>query len=397
MPVQVQPGATVPVQTQPPAVPPQYAAPVQPAAPQKPKRITGRVVLIGILVVLLAIAFGGLLGYQDGMNSRRGQQASAVAMEAATQFQLGLKDLNEGRLDVAKTRFEYVISIDPSFPGVKEKLAEVLFTLAQQANPTATVEPTQFVEPTPDTSNEDTQWNFILKQMAGKNWDAAINGMDGLRKINLQYRPVDVDGMYFIALRFRGVDKMLKYADLEGGIYDLSQAEKFTALDRDADSWRTFARLYLTGAAYWDVNWEKVVEIFSQVAPYLPNLRDSSGMTAMERYRIGALKLSESYLKNDAYCKASKLYESILAMGRNSTLEPTATWLANKCNPPTKTPTPKMPTLTPSLTLTGTLIAPTATLSNTVAAPATATPTSLAATRTPTPPPPTATSPSPTK
>lgn len=374
----------------------------EPPIPPKKRRIVGRVILLGLLIILLLGALGGWLGYMDGMNSRRSAQSSQVAKEAATQFQLGLQDFNENRLEVAKTRFEYIISLDPNFPGVKEKLGQVLLKMAQLTTPTAEVPPTPTSIPTPSTKNEDEQLRYVLQQMVNKNWDAAINGLDGLRKLNINYKPIDVDGLYFMALRNRGVDKMLKYADLEGGIYDLSLAEKFAAIDRDADGWRTFARLYLTGAAYWEVNWDKAVEYFAQVAPLLPNLRDTSGITAIERYRIAVVKSAEKLINDDEYCKAAALYQSVLSISRNSVMEPTATRLAEQCNPPTKTPTA---TLQASLTATRTLVrTSTATkpvsVTNTpggatsTPSPATATPTPGPATATPTPKPP---SPTPTK
>lgn len=358
----------------------------------KPRRVLGRLILLGVVFVLVAGALGSYLGYQDGLTSRRNQQAGNIAQEAALQFQLGLDDIAQGRLDLAKTRLEYIIAIDPTFPGAQAKLVEVLFALEMQANPTPTLVPTPTLEPTPDTSNEDTQWEFVLKQMAGKNWDAAIQAMDNLRKINLQYKPVDVDGLYFIALRYRGIDKMLKYSDLEGGIYDLSQAEKFSSLDRDADSWRAFARLYITGAAYWEVNWEKAMEIFAQVAPFLPNLHDGSGITAVERYRIAATNFADVYIKDGAYCKASRVYQAMLLIVNNAGIEPTATWLANRCEPPTKTPAPKTPTPSPTSTLLETL---TPTLELPTSPPVQPTPTPTPPPAAATPIPPTATEPAP--
>lgn len=403
IPVPVQPigDETIPVLVNPLTVESEISGSEPPKPPQK-RRIVGRMILLGLLLILLLGALGGWLGYMDGMNSRRSAQSGQVAKEAATQFQLGLQDLNENRLDVAKSRFEYIISIDPNFPGVREKLVQVLLKMSQLTTPTAEVPPTPTSIPTPSTKNEDEQLRYVLQQMTNKNWDAAINGLDGLRKLNINYKPVDVDGLYFMSLRNRGVDKMLKYADLEGGIYDLSLAERFAAIDRDADGWRTFARLYLTGAAYWEVNWKKAIEYFAQVAPLLPNLRDTSGITAIERYRIAVVKMSEKLIKEDEYCKAAALYQSVLSISRNSVMEPTATRLAEQCNPPTQTPTATLQaTLTPTRTLvrTSTATKPAA-ITNTpggatnTLAPATATPTPGPATATPTPNPP---SPTPTK
>jgi len=44
--------------------------------------------------------------------------------------------------------------------------------------------------------------------------------------------------MLFISLRQRGVDKIWKEGDLEGGIYDLALAARFAPLDVQASSSR---------------------------------------------------------------------------------------------------------------------------------------------------------------
>ena len=94
--------------------------------------------------------------------------------------------------------------------------------------------------------------------------------------------------MLYVALRNRGVEKISKQADLEGGIYDLALAERFGPLDLDARGWREWSQWYIRGASFWEVDWAKSISYFSQVAPIAPNLRDASGWTASDRYRIAS-------------------------------------------------------------------------------------------------------------
>ena len=62
------------------------------------------------------------------------------------QYQLGVTDLQNSRYEFAKQRFEYVIQLDPGFPGVLEKMAEIAIIMNATATPTpapiATVAPT---------------------------------------------------------------------------------------------------------------------------------------------------------------------------------------------------------------------------------------------------------------
>ena len=75
-----------------------------------------------------------------------------------------------------------------------------------------------------------------------------------LRKDDITYHAAEVDGMYYMALRNRGVCKIYPQSyepnascatlniNLEGGIYDLTQAEQFGPLDATASALRTWAR-----------------------------------------------------------------------------------------------------------------------------------------------------------
>ncbi len=356
---------------------------------EQPKSWRGRILLACVLVILLMGSLGGLLGYNSGRQSRIDLESSQVAAAAATQFQLGLDDITNGRLEMARTRFEYVIGLDPSFPGVKEKLTEVMIALLPTTIPTATLTPTPVYTPTPDTRGELEMLKQIQQNLIDKKWDDAIATIESLRTKNLGYETVAVDGLYYIALRNRGVEKILSLGDLEGGMYDLALDARFGPLDRDAESYQVWARYYVTGASFWEVDWEKATYYFGLVAPYLPNLRDSSNIFAIDRYRQAAIHYAQDLMDRGDGCKASDLLKTVLTNKyKNATAEPLATQADRKCHPPTKTPTPvtssATPTATPIVSETPTLgptdQTPQPTPTNTTVPAATATHTSPAAT-----------------
>ncbi len=307
--------------------------------------------------MLAFIAGGTWLGYQAGVASRIKNQQSQVALEAATQFQLALQDQAAGRLETARTRFEYVVSLDPNFPGINQKLTEVMVSIDQTNAPTPV--PTPTLSPTPDTRGEQELFSQIVQSMRDKKWQTAIDTIDSLRSKNLNYRAVDVDGLYYMSLRFLGMEK-IGAGDLEGGIYALTLAERFAPLDTLAAGLRTWARYYLNGASFWEVDWSKVISYFVDVVAGVPYMRDSSGMTANERYRIALYKYAEQLVQNDS-CKAAKYYADSLAIGKDPTVVPLATKAAERCSPPTETPMPETPTstVTPTPTVTVEIIAPT--------------------------------------
>jgi tetratricopeptide (TPR) repeat protein len=332
---------------------------VAPAKPPKKPRKRGRgwFIFAGIIGILLITTLGGYLGYENALKMRSQQRSNNVALEAATQFQYGLDDMAAGRYEMARVRFEHIIELDPNFPGVKDKLVEVMIAMVPIPTmiPTITLTPTLAVSPTPDLRGEEELIKQIQQQLANKAWNDAVTTIELVRTKNLAYRTIDVDGFYYIALRNRGMDKILK-GDLEGGMYDMALVERFGPLDRDADSYRMWARYYVIGASFWEVDWEKAAFYFGEVAPSLPMLRDSSMIPAIDRYRQAAAKYAEKLEASGDYCKANQLLNNVLINNyRNATLEPLATKVALECNPPDATAT-----LTPKFTATQTL-PPTAT------------------------------------
>ncbi len=302
--------ATVPVQTrqEPPPPPP----PVEKAKRRfrlPPAASWSLLGLLGLLLIGVLSAFGG---YNEGIRLRKQAEIVQKSSTAAEQFQLGLQDMEAGNYDRARQRFEYVIELDPGFPGVTEKLADVLMLLNATATPT--IVPTPTLTPTPDTRNVDQLFSQAQQDLANSNWSAAIDTLLALRKADPNFQPVWVDDMLFVAFRNRGKDKILG-ADLEGGIYDLTIAAQFGYLDFDSRSLQDWARLYLTGASFWELDWSQAVFYFAQIAPALPNLSDGSGWTAAQRYRLALIGYGEDLIEQTEWCSAKSQLELALSMG----------------------------------------------------------------------------------
>lgn len=308
-------------------------------------------VLAGLMLILLFGALGGFLGYRAALNLRAQVSSEEVARVATEQFMLALQEQAAGKYDLALKRYEYVISLDPNFPGAQEKLTEVMMAIALAQTPTVTLPmATPTLTPTPDTRAEEEIFNNARQLLANKEWFKAIEVLDALRNKNIAYRTVEVDGMYYVALRFRGLAKINAGA-LEEGLYDLALVERFASpLDVDAEGVRTWARLYIAGASYWGARWDQVIHYFSQIYPYYPAMRDATGMTAIERYRVALIKYGDQLASAGKYCEASEQYEASYQVGSDSALDPTATAVFALCHPATATPQPTVPpTPTPTL------------------------------------------------
>lgn len=317
---------------------------------QKPKRIG--FILIGLLMVIIAGGAGWFFGSQEGQRLRNQEQDKAVLEIAQTQFDLGVRELEEKRYENARKRFEYVIQIDPDFPGAQDKLAEVMIAQSIVSTPTPIPSPT--LTPTPDFRGEQEIFDQARQYLLAEDWENTILTLDILRDKNLQFHPVEVDGMYYIALRNRGVIRILQEGSLEPGMYDLTLSERFAPLDHEAEGYRVWARYYLTGASFWGIDWPQVVSLFAQIYPAFPNLHDSSGMTAQERYRIGLLEWGNSLAAQEEYCLAQEKYDMAFALFVDEKYVPMATEVYNKCEEskiPDETATPEV-TLTPTPTIT---------------------------------------------
>ena len=317
---------------------------------------------LAVLVLILLIVIGILGGYGSGMGKRYSAQNTLVTGQLLEQYQLGVQALDAGEYEVARQHFEFIIQRKPDFPGVRNAYANLL--LRMQITPTLTPTLTPTITPTPDLRSVDEIYNNVVallsdpgKDLCARNWDDIITRLDSLRKADSTYHTAEVDGIYYIALRSRGVCKIYPQTyqtntncqdlniNLEGGIYDLTMAESFGPLDKDADALRTWARLYITGASFWDQDWVQVKSLFSQVMANMPYLSDSSCMSAAERWRQASIKYAQQWMDRGDYCKAEEQFLEAFSIdtSKNEPFYPTATEVNNVCNgdsaaPPTNTP-----------------------------------------------------------
>ena len=286
-----------------------------PAPERRPEKPPRRWVwaLIALALIGSAIILGAVGGYLSAERRLKSQQAALASSELQQQYNLGVSDLEAGRYEVAKQRFEYIISVDPQYPGAMEMLAQsmqVLYATATPSPPPATALPTATRDPRPI----EELYNQAQAQISNQDWNGAIDTLAALRKEATEYQTASVDGMLFLALRGRGVVKILQGGNLEGGIYDLAQAERFGPLDVEANQARQWARLYIYGLSFWEVHPEQAVYYFSQVAAAMPYLSDASGWTASDRYRAALIQYGDLLADQGAWCEAMQQYQLAMAI-----------------------------------------------------------------------------------
>jgi tetratricopeptide (TPR) repeat protein len=285
--------------------------------------------LLGVLLLVLIAGGSVYAGYNSAIDQRTQYESTLVAGEAANQYVLAQQDIALGNYDRARQRLEYIIKIDPNYPNVSEQLAFVLTQQGITASPTMAPSPT--LTPTPDFRSRDERFAEAQNLLIARDWTGAIDTLLQLRKNYPDFMAVKVDDMLFVALRNRGIDKIAKAHDLEGGNYDLTLAERFGPLDAEARNWRDWAELYILGASFWGVDWGQTVNYFSQLAASAPNLGDLSGWTATNRYLDALLGYGDWYAAKGQWCDAQTQYDTYMMLLASSQVEPTAMYAADQC------------------------------------------------------------------
>ena len=307
---------------------------------RKPWR--GRAFLFNALGLIIILVLAILAGYGSGISIRKSNESSTITQQLGEQFQYALVDIEFQRYENAKQRLDFILAHDPNFPGVQEKLTQVLVLMNQ---PTPTVTPS--LSPTPDFTGAEQAFAQAQQQIAAQDWPGAIGTLDLVRKLDAKYKTGQVDGMYYFALRNYGYDLITKQGNLEGGIYHFTLAERFGTLDRDANGLREGARYYLIGASFWELDWEQALAYFTQVAGY--GLWDGT-MTVSERLHIAYMRYADQLVEEGQYCEAVTNYDYALATGAlDAQAQEGYERAFRECFPPTPsiTPTPQI-TVTPS-------------------------------------------------
>jgi hypothetical protein len=327
---------------------------------RKSKR--GIFVIWGLMMIFLLAGVGLATGYNNAQTDRVNLANSQRVQQATEHFLIGEQAIQDGNYALANLQFQYVLQIDPNFPGLVEKMVLVQEQINLKLTPTIT--PTPTLQPTPDTRSQDEIYAQAIGHRDNQEWVEMFADLETLRNIDPTYKALEMDGLYYLALRNLGIQMIIgdnqrniAGGHLEEGIYDLNLAEKYAPLDNLANQYRSWARNYINALAYWDVDWEKVVSLLQQVASALPNLPDSNNITAARYYVLSLIHYADQYAY-DA-CTAYPMYQK--AMDTNyqlnrlngdevTSLQAKIDDTFVKCYPPTPTKLPATATLVPTAT-----------------------------------------------
>jgi tetratricopeptide (TPR) repeat protein len=289
--------------------------------------------LIGILGFILLIGLGGFSGYMSGINDRKAVEDSVTSKQLSEQYSFALVDIEFKRYEAAVQRLEYIISKNPGYPGAQEKLTEVLVL---SVIPTPTLAPT--LTPTPDFSGAESAFERAKQLIQAQDWGGALSALDSIRKLDPSYKTAQVDGMYYFSLRNRGHALITQEGNLEGGIYYLTLAERFGPLDNTSVQLREGARMYITGASFWELDWKQAYDYFSQVGSGWPSMWDGT-MTGLQRLQYSAMRYGDDLYEQKEYCAAYEQYQIAAGIGNlDNTSSKNSNQAYQQCYPATEIP-----------------------------------------------------------
>ncbi len=313
--------------------------------------------MLAFVVAVMLVAIG--TGYAAGLRARERTREQRLEASAQEQFDLGVEDLLAGRYSLARQRFEYVLELEPDYPGAAELLDRSLQALNQPTiTPSPAVSPTPVQPtPTPDVSSLEAIFQSAQESFAREDWDGVLSLLLLLRAEAPDFRLTEANQLMYGALRNRGLEKIFS-GDREQGIYDLTLAARFQPLDNQAASWVRTASFYSFANSFFGLDW-------GQAAEHFASLCRAGVWDSCWKYAQAAKEYANELQEEDA-CQAAYYYEQSLTTRDDAALYPTATRVYEAC-------------------LTATAPAPTPTGSGT---PGTGTPDGTGtATATPTPPP----------
>ena len=313
----------------------------QPPAPPRREWISymmAGILFAGAMMILAAVS--GWLGYQDGQQQQYGQ--ATVTMEAylAAQLVQAIEDVTNENYALAEERLTYILSENPGYKPAMDLLVDIGMVMNVTATPTS-VPASPTPSPTRDTRPAEEMYSAALALVSQGQWNIALDTLANLRQSNPGYNIVEVDGLIYVSLRNRGIQKILN-KDLEGGIYDFLLAEQFGPLDGETENYRNWARLYLLGNAFWGAYPEQAAYYYGQLVSAAPSITDASGVSAFYRYWASLLQMAENSAKEEKWCEASDGMVHVLGTWDQAYVYPTATFVYEKCllGTPSITPTP---------------------------------------------------------
>jgi Tol biopolymer transport system component len=296
-----------------PPTPTVATKPVPSRSPAKKRGISATTVLIlafacGFLGIIAAAGLGGVYA---GMQDRTADQQA----QADRFYQEGLANRTAGKLQLAKADFEYVLKIDPNYPGAREQIAQIVELLTVKPTPTFAIQ----------VNVTQQLYEAGVDAYERKQWKKAIEILTQVRAIDAVYETDRIAQMIYDAALTYGL-QLLKEDRLEESIAYLDQAAYLGPLPAEAETEAQYARMYITARDYWNVNWQKAIESFGELYQIGPGYRDT-----FARYVEAYIQYGDERTRAGDPCAAQTQYEEALKLRPAADLQAAADKAKEAC------------------------------------------------------------------
>lgn len=272
--------------------------------------------MIGLLgVVLLAcgimamVALAGKLGAQAGVEQYLAHATATTNAQIVDWFLRGVDELQKGNYPLAEANFTAVLKAQPNNTGVQELIA----TARVAQTPTA-VPATSTTEPTPVIADKASLFDTLKNANANQQWDTVINVADQLSALDGNYESATIADMRYNALVARATIR-LNEGDIEAGLYDLDVASTIRALSPQVQQQRQVASMYQNAVNYFGADWDKAIQLLTQLYAAAPRYRDVAVKLLQAYERSG-----DAYVSTQQWCLAETHYNDAVAIAANTRL-----------------------------------------------------------------------------
>ncbi len=298
------------------------------------------------------LAFYGLvagLALSRGNSRRLETQLTTQAGQLSRQIELAQDDYNKGNYSLALTRLDWVLEQDPAYPGAAALRQQIQSVLTQQnatATPTLTPSPVPTVTPTAlPIGNPDAEFEEIEELIQEEAWQEVVNRLVPFQTQFPNYERDETDRLLYDAYIRLGLE-LIYEEQVELGIFYLEQAETLGNLPLEVQDQRGWAELYVSGIAFYQVNWDVSAYYFRQLCAAAPFFHDACG-----KFYTSLVAFGDQFAAALDWCPAETAYREAIGYGNTQTLRDKLNNAVEGCLQ--ATPTPSAP-ITGTLPITGT-------------------------------------------
>ena len=280
--------------------------------------------ILGLMMIITAVLLVwypivGYIGYQQGQELLQEKRVNTLTDQINTQLGLARQNINDGQYNLARTRLDWVLEHAPNNPEVPILLADIDKRLninpTVEAKSTATATPIPLPTPTPGLIGDPgDELARIERVVQNENWEDAIKALTAFQ---FQYPNVNretTDRLLYDAYIARGLE-VVEGDQVELGLAYFSEAEKLGDLPQEALDYQLWAELYMSGIAYYGVNWDIAAFNFRELCLSAPFFQDSCSLLQQSLVNQAGV-----FAYNLDWCPAEFYYREAASYGADSLL-----------------------------------------------------------------------------